>query len=75
MQQSLKLGLLGTPTGKTLYRSNVLIYGFGDLGKTLASRFSHLIIYTDYLFLLYDSFSSFLILYLFVSLLPSVNYA
>ena len=40
MQRSLHSGGLGTPTGRTLFGSTVLIYGFGDLGRCLSTRYS-----------------------------------
>jgi phosphoglycerate dehydrogenase-like enzyme len=38
MKASLEEGRLGYPTGKTLFGSRVLIYGYGDLGQYLSHR-------------------------------------
>jgi phosphoglycerate dehydrogenase-like enzyme len=38
MENSLLKGRLGFPTGKTIYNSNILIYGFGGMGKNLLKR-------------------------------------
>ncbi len=40
MTHSIVTGKLGEPTGRTLFQSNVLIYGFGGIGKQLAQRLS-----------------------------------
>ena len=38
MNQSLMKGHIGVPTGRTLYQSNVMIYGFGNIGHELLNR-------------------------------------
>jgi len=38
MTNSLFQGKLGRPTGRTLLNTNILIYGYGAIGKQLASR-------------------------------------
>ena len=38
MRESLLSGGLGSPTGRTLFGATVLIYGFGDLGRSLSTR-------------------------------------
>ena len=38
LSQSIMSGKLGTPTGRTLFRSNVIIFGFGGMGKNLLKR-------------------------------------
>jgi phosphoglycerate dehydrogenase-like enzyme len=40
MQVSLTQGLIGCPTGRTLFGSRILIYGFGGIGQQLAKRLS-----------------------------------
>ena len=40
MHNSLLTGRLGFPTGRSLYGSNALIYGFGGIGQQLAKRLS-----------------------------------
>lgn len=40
MIQSVLTGKLGQPTGRTLFHSNVLIYGYGGIGKQLVRRLS-----------------------------------
>lgn len=40
MGQSIREGIIGVPTGRTLLGSTVLIYGYGNIGKHLASRLS-----------------------------------
>lgn len=38
MNESIRSGKLGTPTGKTLLKSTIMIYGFGGMGKCLLER-------------------------------------
>lgn len=38
MGQSLLNGYIGVPTGRTLYQSSVMIYGYGNIGKALVQR-------------------------------------
>jgi len=38
MKKSLQTGKIGVPTGKTLYQSKVMIYGYGNIGKQLLTR-------------------------------------
>lgn len=38
LNRSVSMGRLGTPTGRTLYKSNILIYGYGNIGKDLIKR-------------------------------------
>ena len=38
LSRSIMSGKLGTPTGRTLFRSNVIIFGFGGMGKNLLKR-------------------------------------
>lgn len=38
MNQSLKNGLIGVPTGKTIFGSTILIYGYGGIGKQLNQK-------------------------------------
>ena len=38
MGQSLLKGHIGVPTGRTLYKSSVLIYGYGNIAKELINR-------------------------------------
>lgn len=38
MQVSLRSGLIGVPTGRTIKGSRALVYGYGGIGKQLASR-------------------------------------
>ena len=38
LSQSIMSGRLGTPTGRTLFRSNVIIFGIGGMGKNLLKR-------------------------------------
>ena len=40
MQHSLLTGRLGFPTGRSLYGSTALIYGFGGIGQQVAKRLS-----------------------------------
>jgi lactate dehydrogenase-like 2-hydroxyacid dehydrogenase len=38
IHNSLKLGRLGSPIGKTLFKAKILIYGFGSIGKEIFAR-------------------------------------
>jgi len=38
MSRSISDGRLGFPTGKTIFKSNVIIFGFGGMGKKLLQR-------------------------------------
>jgi lactate dehydrogenase-like 2-hydroxyacid dehydrogenase len=38
MQRSLSSGNLGQPTGKTLFKSTAIVYGYGGIGKQLVDR-------------------------------------
>ena len=38
LRKSISNGKLGTPTGRTLFGSNAIIYGFGGMGKNLLRR-------------------------------------
>ena len=38
LAQSLATGVIGWPTGRTLFQATVLIYGFGGIGQQLAKR-------------------------------------
>jgi lactate dehydrogenase-like 2-hydroxyacid dehydrogenase len=38
LHNSLKLGRLGSPIGKTLFKAKILIYGFGSIGKEIFAR-------------------------------------
>lgn len=38
MNHSLNVGNIGVPTGKTIFGSRFLIYGFGGIGKQLNSK-------------------------------------
>ena len=40
MNRSLNRGVIGYPTGRTLFNSNILIYGYGSIGQQLAKRLS-----------------------------------
>lgn len=40
MEQSIRQEVIGVPTGQTLLGSTVLIYGYGNIGKHLATRLS-----------------------------------
>ena len=38
LEDSIRLGHLGTPVGKTILDSSIMIYGFGNIGRQLAQR-------------------------------------
>lgn len=40
LDHSLRNGIIGYPTGRTLYKSTALIYGYGGIGQQLSKRLS-----------------------------------
>jgi phosphoglycerate dehydrogenase-like enzyme len=38
LDRSLRTGIIGYPTGRTLYKSTALIYGYGGIGQQLSKR-------------------------------------
>ena len=38
MQRSVDTGIIGVPTGKTFFKSNIMIYGYGNIAKQILQK-------------------------------------
>lgn len=38
MQRSVETGIIGVPTGRTLFKSNIMIYGYGNISKQILQK-------------------------------------